>query len=105
MSGRVDATRNTPANCRPHIAAVLQAAFRQGLPIAGTFGKQVPPSAVNELHEDVAGPSVFVDLACSGHQAMWEMNRNLLFTASVDWLLKGEVAGVSRGELKLGYGQ
>lgn len=75
------------------------------LMISGPFDKSVPPLMVTQLHEDMAGPSVLVDLACSGHQAMWEKNRNLLFKASVDWLLKGEVAGVSRGELKLGYGQ
>lgn len=73
------------------------------LMIAGPFDKQVPPSAVKELHEDMTGPSVFVDLACSGHQAMWEKNRSLLFKATVDWLSTGKVAGVSRGEVKFGY--
>jgi pimeloyl-ACP methyl ester carboxylesterase len=71
--------------------------------IAGIFDKQVPPSAVADLHQDLAGPSVLVDLGCAGHQAMWEKQRHLLFKATVDWLSKGEVAGVSRGEIKLGY--
>lgn len=74
------------------------------LMIVGPFDKQVPAPGVKKLHEDISGPSLFVDLACSGHQAMWEKNRHLLFKATVDWLSKGEVAGVSRGEVTLGYG-
>ena len=46
---------------------------------------------------------VFVDLACSSHNAMWEKNRLLLFRASLEWLQQGTVNGKSEGLLQLGY--
>jgi hypothetical protein len=47
---------------------------------------------------------VFVDLACSSHNAMWERNHLLLFHASLEWLTQGTVNGAKSGMLKLGYG-
>jgi hypothetical protein len=46
---------------------------------------------------------VFVDLACSSHNAMWEKNHLLLFKASLEWLDKGTVNGQKNVMLKLGY--
>jgi pimeloyl-ACP methyl ester carboxylesterase len=101
---------NPPARRAPFLDYLNEFARREAtmlttptLMIAGPFDKQVPAIAVKELHEDMAGPSVFVDLGCSGHQAMWEKNRHLLFKATVDWLSKGEVEGLRRREVRLGY--
>jgi hypothetical protein len=46
---------------------------------------------------------VFVDLACSSHNAAWEKNHLLLFRASLDWLTQGTVDGKQEGMLRLGY--
>ena len=72
--------------------------------VAGQHDKQVPPDRVRDLFTDLAAPQkVFVDLACSSHNAMWEKNHLLLFRASLDWLTTGSVNGSKDGMLKLGY--
>ena len=55
------------------------------LMVAGAHDKQVPPERVRELSR-ISAPQqkVFVDLACSSHNAMWERNHLLLFQASLD---------------------
>src|SRR6266571_4875239 len=64
------------------------------LMISGQHDKQVPPDRVRELYADLAAPQkLFVDLACSSHNAMWEKNRLLLFRASLEWLTRGSVNG------------
>jgi pimeloyl-ACP methyl ester carboxylesterase len=74
------------------------------LMVTGVHDKQVPPDRVRELYEDLgAAHKVFVDLACSSHNAMWEKNHLLLFKASVEWLTKSTVDGKQEGMLKLGY--
>jgi pimeloyl-ACP methyl ester carboxylesterase len=74
------------------------------LMVTGVHDKQVPPDRVRELYEDLgATHKVFVDLACSSHNAMWEKNHLLLFKASAEWLTKGSVNGMQEGMLKLGY--
>ena len=74
------------------------------LMISGEHDKQVPPERVREFYGDLgAERKVFVDLACSSHNAMWEKNHLLLFNASVEWLTKGTVNGMHEGMLKLGY--
>ena len=74
------------------------------LMIAGQHDKQVPPERVKDLLADLAAPQkVFVDLACSSHNAMWEKNQRLLFRASLDWLTLGSVNGLQQGTLRLGY--
>jgi pimeloyl-ACP methyl ester carboxylesterase len=74
------------------------------LMIAGQHDKQVPPDRVRDLYVDLAAPQkLFVDLACSSHNAMWEKNRLLMFRASVDWLTTGAVNGMKDGTLRLGY--
>jgi pimeloyl-ACP methyl ester carboxylesterase len=72
--------------------------------VAGAHDKQVQPAGVRTLYDDLGSQQkVFVDLACSSHNALWENNHLLLFRASLDWLTKGSVNGEKTGMLKLGY--
>jgi hypothetical protein len=72
--------------------------------VSGVYDKQVNPERVRELYTDLAATQkIFVDLACSSHNAMWEKNHNLLFRASLEWLTAGSVNGMKEGMLKLGY--
>jgi pimeloyl-ACP methyl ester carboxylesterase len=83
------------------VAAKITTPF---LMISGENDKQVAPERVRQLYADLASPQkVFIDLACSSHNAMWEKNRLLLFQATVDWLTVGKVDGVDSGTLKKGY--
>jgi pimeloyl-ACP methyl ester carboxylesterase len=73
------------------------------LMIAGEHDKQVPPDRVRTLHADLGASSkLFVDLACSSHNAMWEKNHLALFRASLEWLTQGSVNGTKQGTLRLG---
>jgi hypothetical protein len=59
---------------------------------------------VRELYTDLGShQKVFIDLACSSHNAMWEKNHLLLFHASLEWLTRGSVNGKQEGMLRLGY--
>jgi fermentation-respiration switch protein FrsA (DUF1100 family) len=81
--------------------ATMQTPF---LMVAGVHDKQVPPERVRQLYDDLgAKQKMFIDLACSSHNAMWEKNHLLLFKATLDWLRDGKVNGQSEGLLKLGY--
>ena len=72
--------------------------------VTGVHDKQVAPARVRELYADLAArEKIFVDLACSSHNAMWEKNHLLLFKASLEWLTQGTVNGLKSGMLKLGY--
>jgi pimeloyl-ACP methyl ester carboxylesterase len=74
------------------------------LVVAGAHDKQVDPNRVRDLYTDLGSPrKVFVDLACSSHNAMWETNHLLLFRASLEWLTTGSVNGKTEGMLQLGY--
>jgi pimeloyl-ACP methyl ester carboxylesterase len=74
------------------------------LMVAGVHDKQVMPERVRELYTDLGSTEkVFIDLACSSHNAMWEKNHLMLFDASLEWLRDGKVKGMSQGEIKLGY--
>jgi pimeloyl-ACP methyl ester carboxylesterase len=74
------------------------------LMVSGQHDKQVPPDRVRDLYADLAAPKkVFVDLACSSHNAMWEKNHLLLFRASLEWLTQGTVNGAKDGMIRLGY--
>jgi pimeloyl-ACP methyl ester carboxylesterase len=74
------------------------------LMVSGAHDKQVPQDRVRDLYADVSSAEkVFVDLACSSHNAMWERNHLLLFRASLEWLTQGTVNGLKSGILKLGY--
>jgi hypothetical protein len=64
----------------------------------------VPQDRVKEFYEDLgASQKVFVNLACSSHNAMWEKNHLLLFRASLEWLTKGTVNGQEKGMVSLGF--
>jgi pimeloyl-ACP methyl ester carboxylesterase len=74
------------------------------LMVSGVHDKQVDPQRVRELYEDWGGEDkVFIDLACSSHNAMWEQKRRLLFQATIDWLRMGKVEGTKHGMLRMGY--
>ena len=74
------------------------------LMVSGAHDKQVNPDRVRELYTDLGSPQkIFVDLACSSHNAMWEKNRLLLFRASLEWLTGGSVNGAKDGIQRLGY--
>ena len=74
------------------------------LMVAGEHDVQVVPERVRQLYEDLGSSrKVFVQLACSSHNAMWETNHRLLFQASLEWLDKGSVNGMASGVLRLGY--
>jgi hypothetical protein len=58
---------------------------------------------VRKLYDDLGTRhKVFVDLACSSHQAIWEYRHMSLFQASRDWLESGSVNGMREGALRLG---
>jgi pimeloyl-ACP methyl ester carboxylesterase len=74
------------------------------LAVSGVHDGQVNPASVKAFYEALgAKQKVFIDLACSSHNAMWEKNHLLLFQASLDWLTQTSVQGTSNGVLKLGY--
>jgi pimeloyl-ACP methyl ester carboxylesterase len=84
--------------------AVVAKTMTPTLMVAGVHDKQVPPERVRQLYEDLgAKQKVFIDLACSSHNAMWERNHRLLFQASLEWLQQGTVNGKSEGMIQLGY--
>jgi pimeloyl-ACP methyl ester carboxylesterase len=74
------------------------------LMVSGEHDGQVAPERVRALYADVGSPDkVFIDLACSSHNAMWEKNHLLLFQATLDWLTSGKVDGRSEGVIRKGY--
>jgi pimeloyl-ACP methyl ester carboxylesterase len=74
------------------------------LMVSGVHDKQVPQERVRDLYADLGSrQKVFVDLACSSHNAMWERNHLLLFKASLEWLTQTSVNGKQEGMLRLGY--
>ena len=85
-------------------AAMVGKSQTPTLMVSGAHDKQVAPSRVRELYADLgAQEKVFVDLACSSHNAMWERNHTLLFQASLEWFTQGTVNGARSGMLRLGY--
>jgi pimeloyl-ACP methyl ester carboxylesterase len=74
------------------------------LMISGQHDKQVQQERVRELYADLGSQQkVFIDLACSSHNAIWERNHILLFRASLEWLTRGSVGGKQQAMLRLGY--
>jgi pimeloyl-ACP methyl ester carboxylesterase len=74
------------------------------LMVSGTHDRQVASERVRDLYADLGSPQkVFIDLACSSHNAMWERNHLLLFRASLEWLQNGSINGAKTGMLRLGY--
>ena len=91
----------TTGEWTPAMARKLAVPF---LMVSGAHDKQVLPDRVRDLYADAGSTEkVFVDLACSSHNAMWERNHLLLFRASLEWLTQGTVNGTKSGMLKLGY--
>jgi pimeloyl-ACP methyl ester carboxylesterase len=89
------------ADWTPAVAAKLQLPT---LMISGEHDKTVPSARVRELYADLGSrQKVFIDLACSSHNAMWEKNHQLLFRASLEWLTRGSVNGKQEGTIRLGY--
>ncbi len=109
-SDPVGATWGTGVRRAPQVtswgwnAAVVTKSKTPTLMVTGQYDRQVPPDRVRDLYADLgAERKVFIDLACSSHNAMWEKNHLLLFKASAEWLTKGTVNGLAQGTLKLGY--
>ncbi len=74
------------------------------LMISGVHDKQVLQERVRDLYADLGSrQKVFIDLACSSHNAMWERNHLLLFRVSLEWLTQTSVNGKQEGMLRLGY--
>ena len=72
--------------------------------IAGALDKQVPPDRVRAAYDDLgATDKVLIDLGCASHNAMWETNHLVMFSASLEWLKDGTVGGARSGVVKLGY--
>ena len=85
-------------------ASVVAATQIPTLMVTGAHDKQVMPERVHDFYADLGAPrKVLIDLACSSHNAMWEKNHLLLFQASLEWLAKGTVNGLERGEIRMGY--
>jgi len=109
-SDSVGASWNPPARRAPVTAPgpgwtqeMAKATTIPTLMVSGVHDGQVNPQIVRNLYADIGGDKVFVDLACSSHNAMWEKNHLLLFAASREWLDKGTVNGQKNVMLKLGY--
>jgi pimeloyl-ACP methyl ester carboxylesterase len=74
------------------------------LMVAGEHDKQVAPQRVRELYEDLgSADKVLVEMACSSHNAMWEMHRAKLYDATVQWLRDGRLNGNRNGVVRIGY--
>jgi pimeloyl-ACP methyl ester carboxylesterase len=74
------------------------------LMVSGAHDKQVAQERVRDMYADLGSPQkIFIDLACSSHNAMWERNHKLLFQASLEWLQNGTVNGMKTGMLRFGY--
>ena len=85
-------------------AAVAAKVHIPTLMISGEHDKRVPSARVRELYADLgSSQKLFIDLACSSHNALWEGNHLLLFAASLEWLTQGSVNGKKEGVLRLGY--
>ena len=109
-SDPVGATWGTGVRRAPQVTAwgwnagVVAKSKTPTLMVTGAYDKQVPSDRVRDLYADLgAERKVFIDLACSSHNAMWEKNHLLLFKASAEWLTRGTVNGMQEGMLKLGY--
>jgi pimeloyl-ACP methyl ester carboxylesterase len=85
-------------------AAMIGSTRMPTMVIAGVHDKQVPPDRVRAAYDDLgATDKIYVDLACSSHNAMWERNHRLMFDASRQWLLAGAVGEQKSRIVRLGY--
>jgi Predicted hydrolases or acyltransferases (alpha/beta hydrolase superfamily) len=66
--------------------------------IRGEFDTQAPLPLQRDLFDDLGtNRKVFVRVACSGHQLVWENQHTVLFDASRQWLRHGRFAGNPSG--------
>ena len=85
-------------------AAMAAATKVPVLIVAGALDRQVTPDRVRTLYDDLGATSkVLLDLGCASHNAMWETRRGLLFSASLDWLVKNAVGDTRQGIVRMGY--
>jgi pimeloyl-ACP methyl ester carboxylesterase len=85
-------------------AAVVAKMTVPTLAVSGAHDRQVPQPRVRDFYADLGSKEkVFIDLACSSHNAMWEKNHLILFNASLEWLAMGTVNGMRQGTLRMGY--
>jgi alpha-beta hydrolase superfamily lysophospholipase len=104
-------SRWTPAVRRAPIATTygwtterVKAMTTPTLMVVGTHDAQVQPQRVKDFYEDLGSPQkAYVELGCASHNAMWEMNRHILFKASLEWLEKGTVEGQTNTMQRLGF--
>jgi pimeloyl-ACP methyl ester carboxylesterase len=109
-SDPVGATWGTGVRRAPNVttwglnSAVVSKMQVPTLMVSGVHDKQVPQERVRDLYADLGSrQKVFIDLACSSHNAMWERNHLLLFKASLEWLTETSVNGKQEGAMRLGY--
>ena len=56
------------------------------------------------VYEQISSQSkVFLAVACSSHFMLWEKQHRVLHEASLEWLSKGTLQGVQRGEFAVDY--
>jgi pimeloyl-ACP methyl ester carboxylesterase len=97
--------RRAPATTTWGWNAAMTASMRMPtMVIAGVHDKQVTPDRARAAFDAIgSADKVFVDLACSSHNAMWERNHRLMFDASRQWLQSGGLGEQKVGVVKLGY--
>jgi pimeloyl-ACP methyl ester carboxylesterase len=69
------------------------------LVIVGEFDRLAERHTVYE--QLGARDKVFLDVACASHFMVWEKQHKVLHTASLEWLQKGTVRDVKRGEFRV----
>jgi pimeloyl-ACP methyl ester carboxylesterase len=85
-------------------AATIGKTLTPTMIVAAVHDRQVPQERARAAYDDLGAPEkVFVDLACSSHNAMWERNRLLMFAASLEWLSRGAVGEAHTGVVRMGY--
>ena len=85
-------------------AAMIGSTRTPTMVIAGAHDKQVPPDRVRAAYDDLgASDKLYVDLACSSHNAQWERNHGQMFEASRQWLQTGSFGEQKTGIVRLGY--
>ncbi|HEU0119396.1 MAG TPA: alpha/beta fold hydrolase [Bryobacteraceae bacterium] len=104
------ATWGAGARRAPHVSAwgwdetAVKKMKTPALLVAAPHDQQVAPSAVKALYDDLASTEkIYLDIACTSHNALWEKNHLLLFRASLDWLKTGVLQGNRAGVLRMGY--
>ncbi len=88
--------QNTRWGWNPQFAGRVKAPT---LVILGDLDATVPPVQGSNLFADLVSvpQKVFVHIACSAHQTVWENQHMVLLDASVEWLKKGTYRGNFNG--------